>query len=161
MALYEDITKLMDIPAKKNLFPAHSFERVVNRCVTGTLSNHCPRGSLPASSIFYFKLPYIGHFSVVSQKKARHLIKCYCNDLDIKLVFSSFKIGKLFGVKDSIPGGLRSSVVYKSACAGCNACYVGETTQHFFTRVREHLVIRPRTFSNTFRILNIVALCVQ
>ena len=46
----------------------------------------------------------------------------------------------LFGVKDPIPGGLRSRVVYKFACAGCNACYVGETTRHFSTRVHEHLV---------------------
>ena len=38
------------------------------------------------------------------------------------------------------PDGLRSRVVYKFACAGCNACFVGETTQHFSTRLREHLV---------------------
>ena len=43
-------------------------------------------------------------------------------------------------MKDPIPRGLRSRVVYKFACAGCNACYVGETTRHFSTRVREHLV---------------------
>ena len=60
--------------------------------------------------------------------------------MDIKLVFSSFKIGKLFSVKDPIPGGLRSRVVYKFACEGCNACYVGETTRHFSTPVGEHLV---------------------
>ena len=68
-------------------------------------------------------------------------MKRYCNDLDIKLVFSSFKIGNLFGVKDPVPDGLRSRVVYKFVCAGCNACYVGETCRHFSTRVREHLVI--------------------
>ena len=96
--------------------------------------------SLPSTPTFYFKLPYVAHFSVVTQKRVRHLIKRYCNDLDIKLVFSSFKIGNLFGVKDPIPGGLRSRVVYKFACAGCNACYVAETTRHFSTRVREHLV---------------------
>jgi len=45
----------------------------------------------------------------------------------------------VFGVKDPIPGGLRSRVVYKFACAGCNACYVDERTRLFFTRVREHL----------------------
>ena len=139
MGLHEDITKLIEI-LKKNLFPAHLIERVVNRYITGTLSNHCPRGSLPTSPIFYFKLPYIGHFSVVTQKKIRHFIKRYCNDLDIKLVFSSFKIGNMFGAKDPIPGGLCSGVVYKFACAGCNACYVGETARHFSTRVREHLV---------------------
>ena len=46
----------------------------------------------------------------------------------------------MFGVKDPIPGGLRSRVVYKFACASCNACCVGETARHFSTRVREHLV---------------------
>ena len=65
LGLHEDLTNLMDI-LKKNLFPAHLIERVVNRYVTGTLSNHCPPCPLPTSLIFYFKLPYIGHFSVVT-----------------------------------------------------------------------------------------------
>ena len=140
LGLHENLTKLMDI-LKKNLFHAHLIERVVNRYVTGTVSNHHPPGPLPTSPIFYFKLPYIGHFSVVTQKKVRHLIKHYCNNLDIKLVFSSFKIGKLFSVKDPFPGGLRLRVVYKFACAGCNAHYVGKTTRHFSTCMCEHLVI--------------------
>ena len=75
----------------------------------------------------------MGHFSASTQKKIRHFIKPYCNDLDTK-------IGNLFGVKDPVPDGLRSRVVYKFVCAGCNACYVGETCRHFSTRVREHLV---------------------
>ena len=32
------------------------------------------------------------------------------------------------------------NVKHKFASAGFNACYVGETTQHFSTHVREHLV---------------------
>ena len=161
LGLCEDVTKLMEI-LKKNLFPAHLIERVVNRYITGTLSNHCPWGSLPTSPTFYFKLPYIGHFSVVTQKKICHFIKCYYNDLDIKLAFSSFKIASnMFGVKDPISGGLRLSVVYKFACAGCNACYVGETARHFSTCMHEHLVIGPLTFSNIYRILNVVVPCVQ
>ena len=67
-----------------------------------------------AFPIFFFG---ISKLSVVTQKKIRHFIKRYCNDLDIKLVFSSFKIGNLLG--------LRSRVVYRFTCAGCNACYVG------------------------------------
>ena len=46
----------------------------------------------------------------------------------------------LFGVKDFIPQSLRSRVVYKFQCASCNACYIGETTRHLSTRIREHLV---------------------
>ena len=146
MELHEDITKLTEI-LKKNLFPAHLIEKLVNRYITGTHSNHCPRGPLPTTSpTFYFKLPYIGHFSVVTQKKIRHLLKRYCNDLDIKLVFSSFTISNLFGVEDPIPGRLHSRVVYKFTCAGCNACYVGETTQHFSTRVREHLAVDKASY---------------
>ena len=69
----------------------------------------------------------MGHFSAITKKKIRHFIKRYCNDLDITLVFSSFKISYLFGVKDPVPDGLRSRVVYKFVGAGCNACYVDET----------------------------------
>ena len=45
----------------------------------------------------------------------------------------------MFGMKDPIPRGLRTGVVEKFVCAGCNACYVGETTRHFSTRVREDM----------------------
>ena len=71
-----------------------------------------------------FTLSYIDYFSAITQKKIRHFIKRYCNDLDIKLVLSFFLIGFLFGVKDPVADGLRSRVVYKFVCAGCNACYV-------------------------------------
>ena len=46
----------------------------------------------------------------------------------------------MFGVKNPIPRGRRTCEVHKFLCAGCNACYVGETSRHLFTRLREHLV---------------------
>ena len=63
----------------------------------------------------------------------------YCNNFIIKIVFSSFKIGTWLNLKDPIPCGLRSRVVYKFSCAGCSACYVGETWRQLSTRVNEHL----------------------
>ena len=54
--------------------------------------------------------------------------------------FTSFKLNNMFSVKDTIPNTLRSQVVYKFTCAGCHTCYVGETTRHFGTRAREHLL---------------------
>ena len=73
------------------------------------------------------------------QCKIRHLTQRFCKNLDIKLVFSPYKLRNLFSVKDSIPKLLRSRVVYKFFCAGCGACYVGETNRHLATRIREHL----------------------
>ena len=51
------------------------------------------------------------HFSFVTQKRVRDFAKRYCNNIDIKLVFSPFKIGNMFVVKYSIPRGLRTCVV--------------------------------------------------
>ena len=41
-------------------------------------------------------------------------------------------------LKSSTKEILRSRVVYKLACPGCNTCYVGQTTRHLLTRFREH-----------------------
>ena len=53
--------------------------------------------------------------------------------------FLLFKMGNLFGMKDPIPGELRSRLAYKFTCAGCYACYVGETVWNFSMRLKEHL----------------------
>ena len=75
-----------------------------------------------------FKLPYIGPFSVETQPKIKKLVST-----------PSFNIKSWFGVKDLIPAGLRSRVIYKFSWAGCSACYVGETNRHVATRIPEHL----------------------
>ena len=49
------------------------------------------------------------------------------------LVFTTFKIKNLFNVKDAVPEGLHTRVVYKFSCTSCSACYVGETSRHFST----------------------------
>ena len=78
---------------------------------------------------------------VWSGPKSRQLIKRYCKaDLDITLAFSTFKLRNMFSVKDSVPQGLRSRVVYSFSCAGCNTSYIGETTRLLCTRVREHFL---------------------
>ena len=139
LGFHEDITKLTKI-LQKNLFPVHLVENIINRYLTFTRYDCNPPASVSDTTrTFYFKLPYIGPFSIITQKKIRHFAKRYCNNIDIKLVFSSFKIGSMFSVKDPVPRGLRAGVVYEFLCAGCSACYVGETTRHFSTRVREHI----------------------
>ena len=83
---------------------------------------------------------FIGHFSVTAQRSIRKLANRLCKPIDLRLVFTTFKVRNLFNVKDAVPEGLRTRVVYKFSCASCNACYVGETSRHFSTRVREHLL---------------------
>ena len=110
------------------------------------------------SQTHFYKVRYVGQFSKIAQTKLRQLIKRYCKaDLDIKLVFSTFKLRNMFSVKDSVPQGLRSRVVYKFSCAGCNASYIDETTRHLCTRIREHLL--SDKFSHVYRHLQSSRAC--
>ena len=130
---------------RKNLFPVHLIDKCVYRYLNTAIERYGSTRTPPSSNItsqgkqYFYKLPYLGCFSTVAQSKICRLVNSYCNDLDIKLVFTTFKLRNLFSVKDSVPRELRSRVIYKFTCASCNACYIGETGRHFSTRVREHL----------------------
>ena len=65
-----------------------------------------------------------GHFSVTAQRSVRKLANRLCKPIDLRLVFTTFKVRNLFNVKDAVPEGLRTRVVYKFSCTSCNACYV-------------------------------------
>ena len=119
--------------------------------VPALIRNECT----PRSPFQTLRLPFISNYLtlalfLLSRKKG------FANFLSVIVItsilgwfFSSFEIGNMFGMKDPIPRGLRRCVVYKFLWAGCNVCYVGETSQHLSTRVREHLLgIGPLTFSD-------------
>ena len=91
-------------------------------------------------SIQYFKLPFIGKFSKFTENKLQELTKQFCKEgTNIKIIFSTFKLACLFSTKSKGPYGLKSCVVYKFLCAGCNSSYVGETYRHISTRAHQHL----------------------
>ena len=47
----------------------------------------------------------------------------------------------MLAVKDRANKSLRSCMVCKFTCAGCNSVYIGEISRRLSTRVREHLFI--------------------
>ena len=144
LGFHKDIVNLVFI-LRKNLFPVHLINKCVYRYLNTAIDRYGSTQTPPSSNAtlqgkqYYYKLPYLGRFSTVAQSKIRRLVNRYCNDLDIKLVFTTFKLRNIFSVKDSVPRELRSRVIYKFTCACCNACYIGETGRHFSTHVCEHL----------------------
>ena len=86
-----------------------------------------------------YSLPYIGHFSHVTKKKLRHICERFCKDIDIKIAFSPLKLSSCFICKVTVPKSFQFYVVYQFTCAGCKACYIGETKRHLNTRTEEHL----------------------
>ena len=71
--------------------------------------------------------------------KIYRFCKLYCKNLSIKIVLTPFKVANMFNKKEPIPRSLKSFVVYKFVCPGCNACYIGETIRHLSTRINEDL----------------------
>ena len=139
LGFHKDIVNLVFI-LRKNLFPVHLIDKCVYRYLNTAIDrNGSIQNTTSQGKQYFYKLPYLGRFSTIAQSKIRRLVNRYCHDLDIKLVFTTFKLRNLFSVKDSVPRELRSRVIYKFTCACCNACYIGETGRHFSTRVREHL----------------------
>ena len=72
----------------------------------------------------FFKLPYIGKYSNIAQKKIENLVKTFCKGIDVKVVLTPFKISNKFSYKDPLPFHLQSFIVYKFISANCKVCYV-------------------------------------
>ena len=132
----DDIKKLFDI-IKKNQYSESLISRVVHSYIDNVKSANNSKLATDTSTL-YFKLPFL-ELSNFTKRKVRMLVKKYCKNLNSKLAFSSFKIKNLVTVKDHVHRLLRLCVVYKFTCAVCNSVYIGKTTRHLTTRVREHL----------------------
>ena len=52
---------------------------------------------------------------------------------------SKCELINIFTFKDKIPVFLRSGIVYKFKCSGCNATYYDKTKRNFKVRMCEHL----------------------
>ena len=132
LGFHKDIVNLVFI-LRKNLFPVHLIDKCVYRYLNTAIDrNSSIQNTTSQGKQYFYKLPYLGRFSTIAQSQIRRLLNRYCHDLDIKLVFTTFKLRNIFSVKDSVPRELRSRVIYKFTCACCNACYMGETGRHFF-----------------------------
>ena len=93
LGFHKDIVNLVFI------FPVHLIDKCVYRYLNtaidrnGSIQNTTSQGKQK-----FYKLPYLGRFSTIAQSKIRRLVNRYCDDLDIKLVFTSFKLRNLFSV---------------------------------------------------------------
>ena len=120
----KEIKKLSYV-LKKNQFPEDLINTVLNKYLDKiSKSTALSVDSKPPEGLYtlYFELPYLVLYAF-TKRKLYNLVKRYCKNLEIKLVFSSFKIKNLINVKDSIPRPLHSNVIYKFIYAGCNSVY--------------------------------------
>ena len=134
---YNELEKIK-ILLQKNMYP----KSVIDNQIKNLLDKQFTVDSVTTSEkqkTLHYSLLYIGHFSHVTKKKLRHICERFCKDIDIKIAFLPLKLSIFFSCKDPLPKSLQSYVVYQFTCAGCKACYVGETKRHLNTRIEEQL----------------------
>ena len=123
----------------KNGYPEDLF----NSCLRRFLNYKCGKEILNSKVNedmveTIFSIPYIGLPSVIFSKKIKEFFKKYYG-IDIRVVFTSFKVKNYFSLKCCTPLPLLANVVYKFECfRDANTFYIGKTIRHLATRVKEH-----------------------
>ena len=82
-------------------------------------------------------ISYVGLMSIICSRKLKELFKKYfC--IDIRVVFTPFKVKNYFSLKCSTSLPFLTNVVYKFKCLrNATHIYIGKTMRHLATRVRE------------------------
>ena len=71
-------------------------------------------------------------------RKIKELIKKYYG-INVRVVYTSFKVKNYFSLKCKSPLSLLANVVYKFQCLhDVDTTYIGKTKRHLATRVKEH-----------------------
>ena len=132
----KDLTRVLG----RNYFPMW----LIDKTVKGYLNKHFDKKVESVEEelnidIRYFKLPFIGKYSDTFKIKLNDMIKKYCKNIDVKLIFTTCKLKDSFSCKDSLTSFSHTSkVIYKFVCANCNVSYIGETERNLSTRIKEH-----------------------
>ena len=101
-------------------------------------------------------LPFMGKDSLELKSKLTRFTSRYFPACRIKVIFKcNNRLKSLLAFKDRIPLNVRSHLLYRYTCNGCNAIYIGKTRRHYLVRVFEHLGISLRTHKNfTYNVHN-------
>ena len=122
-----------------NGYPNHIFESCVKQFLNHKCSNEPVERSTKEDVVeTMFFIPYIGLPSLIFGRKIKSLFKTFYS-IEVRIVYTTFKVKNYFSLKSRTPLPLLSSVVYKFRClCDANNVYIGKTMRHLATRVKEH-----------------------
>ena len=114
---YDEIRRLKAIFIS-NSYPSSFFDSVVNRFLVslGRSQQQVDSDSCSEPAFVYLRVVYVGGPSHSFGKRLASLIRDR-HGVEIKVVFSTCKVGSYFGLKSRIPPLFKSNVVYKFVCS--------------------------------------------
>ena len=130
---------------RKNKFPDSFMDRCLGIFLDKIFVNKKVESTVPRKEL-KICLPFLGKQSLIIRTKLNKFINENFPFCKLQVIFSSNnRLRNFFNFKDKIPTGVRSHILYRYSCDGCNAIYLGKTRRHYKVRVFEHLGISLRT----------------
>ena len=88
----------------------------------------------------------MGEASYEFQKKMVLLFKEHFQ-IQVKPVFTSFKVSDYFSLKSRVPFAVKPNVVYRFKCLrDADISYIGKTERHLVSRAAEHLRLKGKGY---------------
>ena len=141
---HEKVTFLREI-FMKNCYPSHFFYKIVKTFLDKIFIQKKVFYDVPKKELSIC-LPFLGKHSLELKSKLSRYFSKYFPACRIKVIFKcSSRLNRFLVFKDKIPSNVRSHLLYRYTCSGCNATYIGKTRRHYLVRVFEHLGISLRT----------------
>ena len=133
----KEVTFLEDL-FSKNGYSIEFFNSCVNRFLNSKFLIRSDSSPTEEKVETLFFIPYVGLPSIKFAGKIRQIFKRQ-SGIDIKVIFTTFKVKNYFSLKCPTPFSLKAKVIYKFNClCDTDISYIGKTKRHLATRVGEH-----------------------
>ena len=120
-----------------NGYPKSLFQHILKKFLYNKKNPNSVQKEEENDCKVFFKIPYIGTPSLLLKKKLISIFKKA--DINIKIVFTSFKVRNYFSLKDKTHPILRASCVYMFKCLDDpDYTYIGKSKRHLRRRIKEH-----------------------
>ena len=130
---------------QKNSFPDFFIDRCVKYFLDKIFTGKKVLIVVPKKEL-RICLPFLGRESFEIKTKLCKFVSKNFPQCKWQVIFNSNnRLINFFSFKDKIPLSVRSHLLYRYTCDGCNAVYIGKTRRHFLVRVFEHLGTSLRT----------------
>ena len=129
----------------KNSYPRDLVDKCIKKILDKVLTQKVVVSTVTKKDLMIV-LPYLGKLSLQIRTRINRVMKNKLPHCNFRIVFQSkCKLINFFTFKDKIPIFLRSGIVYKFKCGGCNATYYGKTKTRFKVRMCQHLGVSALT----------------
>ena len=124
----------------KNSYPRDFVDKCTKEFLDRVLTRKVVVSTVPKKDLMIV-VPYLGKLSLQIRTRINRVMRNKLPHCNLRIVFQTkCKLINFFTFKDKIPVFLRSGIVYKFKCGGCNATYYGKTKRHF--KIRSLLINR-------------------